>query len=102
MIDCISSNGGTFLIKKKKTRAQAQRAGSVECLECICLFVNAFCNGVVAIYRENVLYVREKNFHVALKENFPQFCAIMPFWGNYALRAELCDIASACNSGSPV
>ena len=76
------------------------------------IFVNAFCNEVVAICYENVLYLGGKNFHSSLKVwkkhslliDFSKFLKLMHFFGNYAnyvLRAKLCDSASKHDSGSP-
>ena len=81
------------------------------------IFANAFRNEVVAICCENVLYLREENFHSSLKIckkpslgiDLSKFSKIMRHYAfffrncaNYALRAELCDFTSVHNSGSPV
>ena len=103
----------------KRTRAQVPIACSIEHLERLAIFVNAFCNKALVICCENVQYLWKKRFpcmskdmkkkkHNFLRDLF-KISKIMfhilcvSFW-NYALRAESCDFAtthSICRLADP-
>jgi len=111
--DCLSFSQ-SWCVLYKRTRAQVPMASSIECLSALLI-----CNEAVVICCKNVLDLqgkklpcipqgmKKKNSLSVYLSKFSKrilhymfilvLCKI-----NYALRADLCDVASVQNSGSPV
>ena len=67
VIGYISSNHGACYINKQQHRSQRPAAQMPGMQFRFALFVNGFCNEAMAICRENVPYLQEKNSHASLK-----------------------------------